>query len=43
MLGIPAERPDDLSPSDVAKLIRCVRINPPKDINKYISETFAVS
>lgn len=29
-LGIPAKTPDDLSPSDIAKLVRYVRINTPE-------------
>ena len=31
-LGIPAKTPDDLSPSDIAKLVRYVRINSPEAI-----------
>ncbi|HWP42401.1 MAG TPA: hypothetical protein VNO14_04150 [Blastocatellia bacterium] len=30
ILGIPALTPDELSPSDIAKLVRYVRINTPK-------------
>ena len=37
-LGIPAKTPDDLSPSDIAKLVRYVRINSPEAI-KAISGT----
>ena len=32
ILGIPAETPDDLSPSDIAKLIRYVQMNSPDAI-----------
>ena len=39
-LGIPAKTPDELSPSDIAKLIRYVRINTPEAI-KAIGGTLA--
>ncbi len=32
-LGIPARTPDELSPSDIAKLVRYVRINTPGAMN----------
>jgi hypothetical protein len=39
-LGIPASTPGDLSPSDIAKLVRYVRMNTPEAMRAF-RETFA--